>query len=258
MPVLKLPNQPVIFWGDPLKGLNDLDSFLIQHSITSTTFIQVGDMGIGMTEPEQQLDKLERYNVYLKNTNCHLYIIRGNHDNPQYFTDSPPIQIDCSNITLLQDYTLLQHPYLGNILCVGGGTSIDRQDRTINVDYWEDEQFHFDLPALQSLVEDNSIRVVASHIAPSSFPALPFLQSEESKGVDPYLTVDVGLEREALNDLKEEIMKYSGTQLIWFHGHYNESYYSYQEGIDIYSLADGEFKQLADRHLIGLSDIQIS
>ena len=88
--------------------------------------IQVGDFGMGFYKLNYYKNEVfPKLNETLVNRNCHLYVIRGNHDDPEYFkqTNNP---FDFSNITLLEDYselTLLSK----SILLIGGAVSIDAQ-----------------------------------------------------------------------------------------------------------------------------------
>ena len=145
----------IIYIGDTHGDLNFI--YGVIHKYPACNIIQLGDFGIGfkgMMESEQYA-LLE---TTLRNTYTNLYIIRGNHDNPKYFNgdfmEGP--------IKLVPDYTVLELEGK-RIFCLGGGISIDRSYRTLNVSYWKDEKILYDKERLQKI---EKIDYVASHSAP--------------------------------------------------------------------------------------------
>ena len=99
--------------------------------ITDAYIIQVGDFGVGFYRENYYKFEFQLLNKELEKSNCHLYVIRGNHDDPSWFkeTHNP---FGYKNITLLQDYSELN--LLGkSILLVGGAISIeDRKSTRLN------------------------------------------------------------------------------------------------------------------------------
>jgi DNA repair exonuclease SbcCD nuclease subunit len=133
----------------------------IKNNISDAYIIQVGDFGLGFHKPNFYKDKFTWLNDVLVDKNCHLYVIRGNHDDPSYFaeTNSPE-----SDITLLKDYSELK--LLGkSILLVGGAVSIDRRFRIEGVTWWSDEDFNLKLEH-QFPYKDRQYDLVVTHTRP--------------------------------------------------------------------------------------------
>ena len=137
------------------------------HMLNEKSFlVQVGDLGIGFHDWRNKLDKLNNRLVQKDN---HVYVIRGNHDDPQYWYSSP---LSYSHIHFVRDNTVLE--LCGKkILCIGGGISIDRCDRLENMvtsgrkTYWIDEVLVYD-PSLPTILEKHDVDIVATHISSST------------------------------------------------------------------------------------------
>ena len=50
-------------------------------------FVQLGDFGLGFERPKRDHDRLTTINHFLKEKDSHLYVIRGNHDNPSFWNE---------------------------------------------------------------------------------------------------------------------------------------------------------------------------
>ncbi len=81
--------------------------------------LHVGDFGMGFTTLKGGITQLKRLNDRLKKYNTYLYVIRGNHDDPQYYNDEvfkEETGINgFSNVKLLKDLLLrlmCGQPYL--------------------------------------------------------------------------------------------------------------------------------------------------
>lgn len=142
----------MIFIGDVHGNFARLASEISRFKICDEILIQVGDFGIGFGD---DLEKLTILNNYLKEFNNHLYVIRGNHDDPLYFKGN----YNYSNLHLLADYSILNFNGL-NFLFVGGAISIDRIPNQKDGYYWKDEEF-----VLQEIFQH--VDVLVTHTAPS-------------------------------------------------------------------------------------------
>lgn len=105
------------------------------YTFDNEIFIQVGDFGIGFLEDYY----IRRLDDSLVPNNNKLYIIRGNHDDPSYFKHPPKYK----QIELLKDYSVITDKDGREILCIGGGVSIDRTHRTKDISWWEDESMFY-------------------------------------------------------------------------------------------------------------------
>lgn len=191
----------------------DINRFGYENSY----IIQVGDFGIGFNKPNYYKNEaFPRLNEVLVNKNCHLYAIRGNHDDPEYFkqTNNP---FDFSNITLLEDYSELN--LLGkSILLVGGAVSIDRRFREEHKSWWSDEEFNLKLED-EFPYKDRQYDLVVTHTRPGVCGAF--------KGFDN-IKYWCGQDYDLKNDLIEESQKldylYERTKpKDWAFGHFHKS-----------------------------------
>src|ERR1700753_1506161 len=85
--------------------------------------IQCGDFGIGF-HPTTDEENLHLLNKFLKRRNIIMIVIRGNHDDPSFFTGTHIF----SNLKLVSDYSTMDI-YGIKYLFVGGAISIDRKPR---------------------------------------------------------------------------------------------------------------------------------
>ena len=114
----------IFFCGDIHGEYDVIPNFIRDHKLYNVAVIVVGDFGIGFEVMKTEIKRLNYLNNRMKHTNSKLFAIRGNHDNPLYFTG----EFDKSNVKLLPDYTILNLND-NNILCIGGAISVDRKQR---------------------------------------------------------------------------------------------------------------------------------
>lgn len=178
--------------------------------------IQVGDFGVGFRHESEEERSLFSFNKILGERNCHLFAIRGNHDDPSRFKESNH-PCGYENITLLPDYSELD--LLGkSILLVGGAVSVDRRFRVEGRSYWSDEEFTLKLEH-EFPYKDRQYDLVVTHTRPGVCGAF--------KGFDNikyWCDQDYDLQ----NDLIEESQKldylYEHTKpKNWAYGHFHKS-----------------------------------
>jgi UDP-2,3-diacylglucosamine pyrophosphatase LpxH len=144
-----------IYLGDIHGNFNKLLGWVHHNKHRENcNIIQVGDFGIGF-KPNFEHHELKNISKKLKNKNHTVLVIRGNHDNPEYFDGNH----DYDNIKFLPDYTTMNlNGY--NHLFVGGAVSIDRKLRQEGISYWKDEIFIYDEEKLKNI---NEIDVLVTH-----------------------------------------------------------------------------------------------
>lgn len=207
-----------------------------RRGIINAIILVAGDCGIGFEKQayyEQLYGKLSKT---LQTTNCLLLSMRGNHDDPEYFQKE---LIDFPFMKTLPDYSVIQ--FAGrNVLCVGGGLSIDRSERLAamriatqkgrkNVKYyWEDEMPVFDPVALSELKTNNIlIDTVVTHTSPS------FCQPGSKSGIegwflkDAKLSEDLALERTTMDKIYDYLLQNEHPLTNWFYGHFHSSHTGY-------------------------------
>ena len=112
--------------------------------------IQVGDMGIGFHDHGD----LSFHNAMSEN---HKFI-HGNHDNPAYCKTSP---------NFLGRYGYNKS---SGIFYVSGGFSIDRIYRTVDVNFWENEEVNYtEQEEIIKLYKKIKPRIVSTHDTPTVF-----------------------------------------------------------------------------------------
>lgn len=213
--------------GDIHKDFKWLAHTISKYDIRDASIIQVGDFGVGFTLKKKDMASLRFLNKQALQRNNHLYVIRGNHDDPSWFQGN----IKFSNVNLLKDYSVLT---LDNqrVLFVGGAVSIDRlpnllqkdefgrpwKGRTEGRDYWKDETFVLDENKIREL---RNIDIVITHSCP--FFAFPFGFAHINNWInnDPELYNDLMNEREDIGKMYE-ILKENGNNIKkWYYGHYH-------------------------------------
>lgn len=182
--VIKIPEtiENVCMVGDIHGNLEKLTYHIRQFHITNTAFILCGDVGFGFESLKHYTDNfIPNLEKTLNKTNCIMYCIRGNHDDSIYYSQQ---LINTYYVKTIPDYTVIQFKDK-NILCIGGGYSVDRfyrksQNSLFIVDYmkwhncdysiaeqrakkcyWEDE------PPIYQPKLDMRIDIICTHSAPS-------------------------------------------------------------------------------------------
>lgn len=160
----------------------------------SCVFIIQGSCGLIGNDKDFYIAKLEGYNTYFSKHNINILLMRGNEDNPRYFTED---FIELSNIRTIPDYSVITTPKF-NILCVGGGLSIDRlwkiNKKDNNYPYFGDTE----LPLLQEdllneIAEKYTIDAIVTHLCPS-------FATDKIKGINsPWTQEDKSLLQDIIN-----------------------------------------------------------
>ncbi len=225
--------------GDTHGAHNEVLYYMKRYEMADTAIICLGDCGMGFSTIEGTKKAMYKLNEYCKSNNCHIYMFRGNHDDPSYYAEG---KIAMSNIKLIPDYTVIG--YKGaNILCIGGATSIDRSYRmrkyeaevssylrfhpnSSNEDieklpklYWYDEQPVYDEDKLDKI--DINIDYVCTHTCPSF--AMPLTKEGLSEWYlhDMLLYSDVDNERKVMDMIYHKLLTKGSKIKKWLYGHYH-------------------------------------
>jgi UDP-2,3-diacylglucosamine pyrophosphatase LpxH len=203
--------------------------------LTNTTFIQAGDFGLGFHDLNYDLQTLTSLNKFLKQRNNKLYIVRGNHDNPFFWKHCQELHL--TNIFFAQDYEVLIIEDQ-RVLCIGGGISIDRLNRTPGKDYWPDEEFVLNEALLEKACE-TEIDIVVTHIAPDNvwpYMFTPVVNHYVSR--EPGLAAALDLERRNMRKVYKRVLQAGCKQ--WYYGHYHQSIVEEKDGVLFRCLDIGE------------------
>ena len=208
-----------------------LQKYHLANDKETKCILHVGDFGMGFISLKGEILQLVRLNERLKKYNTYLYVIRGNHDDPQYFNDDVFKEENgingFSNIKLLNDHTLLSLDINGEskkVYCIGGAYSVDRSQRTIGKSYWLDEKFV--LPSLDERNKIGDVDVVITHTRPTGI--WPVEKSSISHWImkDNQLYYDLDWES---NDMKIlfDSLKSNNTSFKHYYGHFHNSNVEY-------------------------------
>lgn len=236
--VFKIPESIVdlYFYGDNHGRPEYITYQIKQHLIKDAAIILCGDVGFGFESLEHYTNNvIPQLEKTLKKSNVIIYCVRGNHEDPKYYSEQ---LINTDYIKCVPDYSVIQFKDK-NILCVGGGISIDRTYRiktnSINIVnymkwhncqyefaeknakkcYWEDEQIVYQ-PKI-----DERIDIIATHSAPSfCFPSFKGDFVLKWAEYDDKLLADIDKERSTLDLVYND---YKDTVTHWYYGHFHKS-----------------------------------
>jgi predicted phosphodiesterase len=204
----------MILLGDIHGNFQTIVNFARKHKSDEPKYlVQVGDFGVGFNS--EFIYDMEYLNEELRNSNITLYVIRGNHDNPNFFNG----EYEWSNLKLLKDYTVMVIEGK-RLLLIGGAISIDRLARKEGVSWWKDETLKFDKELLESL---EGIDVVVTHSAPNfTFPQTFNHLVMSFAAYDANLLNDLTLERELFSEMYKILSKKNNIK-DWFYGHFHRT-----------------------------------
>lgn len=199
-----LSEDPIVLIGDVHGDWDFLEDFVL--NFPKLNIVQLGDFGMGYLNPHVQDKRLKKLAGALKQSESLMYVVRGNHDDPKYFTD---LILD-ERIIFLEDYSVLTTFSQKTIQLVGGGISVDRQLRKKNKGWWENENVLFSPSKVQK------VDYFLTHVPPKYFIREMCPKSamvEEFCKTDLYLKDQLIQEQniiQALFDLSEAKYSYFG------------------------------------------------
>ena len=202
----------------------------------------VYDFGIGFDEIDKEFAKLLKLNERLVEQESDLFILRGNHDNPNWFIDTNfnELKEKLTNIFFVPDYTVLNID-LENHLFIGGAVSIDRVPRRMDTrseSWWKDEVVNFDFERVK---EFRDIDRVICHTAPDFCQPLKFNQLVYNYATqDDLLLEDLRNERANMTKLVTEIMKNNKIK-GYYYGHFHNSYRFYHNDCEFVGINVNQF-----------------
>lgn len=200
--------------------------------------LQVGDFGIGFKHKLKEQHKLEKLSQVLTDSNNELYVIRGNHDDPRYFTGVK--DRERPKVILLQDYSTLRFQNTV-IQTIGGAISIDRSTREIDRSYWLDEEVRFYPDRVQK------VDVLVTHSAPGVFP---LTKGDANPAVKHFISLEARQGGSLDQDIKQEqkiIQELSDLSQCRVHyfGHFHKALTHFEAGRKYVCLDINEFKELS-------------
>jgi predicted phosphodiesterase len=220
------------FIGDT-HGVRPVFVIIDKHNLQGQNLIHVGDFGLGFQEISRDLHDLSVLDEALLETDNKLFVVRGNHDNPIFWKKSAGLNLPkYHNIKLVDDYTVLKIEGK-NILCVGGGISIDRQLRKDDSPYptwWADEEFVYNNTEIARVEKFYSkIDIVVTHSAPGfchpTSDDVPIVNEwariEQHHGRN--LKTELKIERTNITSLHDRLVDSGLKPEKWIYGHFHST-----------------------------------
>jgi len=200
--------NPIYIHGDNHGEWNTLFSKIDSYDISDCTLISVGDCGFGFKHPIKERSNIKKLNGKFSDRNINYLCIRGNHDDPSYFSG----QHSHSHLRLLRDYHTEDINGL-RFLFVGGAISVDRTQRGARRSYWHDEAF---------ILNENKITecdVCITHSAPQ------WIGPADKASISGWFSSDLTLEDDC-NKERKDITRLLALCKAQKHycGHFHESH----------------------------------
>ena len=189
--------------------------------------IHVGDFGVGFQSYDTEMHSLDTLNTKLIEHNTTMYVVRGNHDNPEWFNG----EFLFSNLVFLRDHTVLEFQRMGQdkrtkIYCNGGSISIDRSNRTEGRSYWKAEGFK-ELTPEQLLEIPTDLDCIVTHNRPLGLHPTVYNSSVLRWCVqDDQLDHDLKEEQLILKKMFDSIRERNNSRnnIVHYFGHYHWSH----------------------------------
>tara|TARA_R110000737_G_scaffold279041_2_gene285767 strand:- start:88 stop:1008 length:921 start_codon:yes stop_codon:yes gene_type:complete len=265
--IIEVDSRKLFVLGDTHGVLSAFQKIMRKEKHQDCNIIHVGDFGAGFfTDPEFEhyttiyddpknlglywktsIDSINWHQQILEERNIHLYIVRGNHDNPIWWENNCElidkllkskgeegenlVKDGWKNITFVPDYTIIKttqrvsegdHTTIPhNILCIGGAISIDR-NHPLCCDKWlqgeaDLKQPPVSLDKLGLICQELNVRTLITHTA-TDFAiqtlGTDFLMSLAKN--DVLLLDDVSREHKLMHDIVMVVKP-----LKWYFGHYH-------------------------------------
>ena len=245
--------KQVIVSGDihgDFKGL--VFKLCIQYGCTDTLLIVAGDCGFGFEKPGYYETIYNQVAGRLRKANNWVVFLRGNHDDPAYFSEE---KVSYKRWRCIPDYTIIQASG-HSILCVGGATSIDRQTRREEnarrrgrghlqtAVWWPDEAPAFLPTEIETIPAGIQIDTVVTHTAPSFCPLESKQGLKSWAAMDPALNIDTDRERQTMDDIYRCLLEHGHPIERWYYGHFHQSWSGTREDVKFLMLDIEEFKEI--------------
>ncbi len=226
----------MIFIGNIGKDYDRFAEKLRSGGIEGESLFQLGDFGIGLSDKENVERKLNDVNEILKSESAVLYIIRGDWDNPFYFTEENFVYR--SNVRLVPDYKTMK---LGDykILPIGGGMAFNRKQKHKKGEFWKEEKMSLEVKRIKKI---RGVNLVISHKPPSFVFNTEFedeLVGDWFRG-DSCMEYQLNKEREDLR-MAFKYLKRRNSLKYWISSHLTYPERKVRDGVECVSLDAFEF-----------------
>lgn len=233
--IITANNNVFIFVGDIHGEFEPFVHALInRYDLRDVNIVVCGDFGLGFHKPNYYCTIFKKLQKKLKKNNIHIYAFRGNHDDPDYYSNPDIIKAildGVKNIHVVDDYDIIQNDK-HNILCIGGARSVDKCKRwkwdhvtqkQVPYGWWEGEMIK-DIPeSFNEFIDDISIDIICSHSAPDFCEPLSKGGLEFWAKHDDTVIEDCEKERKLLTTIYERL-EVENNISYWFYGHFHKPY----------------------------------
>ena len=226
----------------------DFDKLIrkIKHDkIEDSLIIVAGDCGFGFEERIYYDNTYKYCGPSLEKHNNIVLFMRGNHDDPSYFSEDPLTRFFYDRMQCVPDYSVITINGSRNLLCIGGALSVDRKLRKENVSWWAGESAVKNDEEIDKLTaEGTEIDTVIAHNCPS------FCEPTEKKSLhyfsmlDENILEDCDMERKMFDDILTKITTSQSGLRNWLYGHYHKSWEKEISGITFTMLSIMELKKI--------------
>lgn len=233
----------LFFLGDIHGEWDEIYKFFNNTKLVKVALIQVGDFAIGYKSLTYERNAIIKMNEFLEEYYSSLFIIRGNHDNPEFFRGD---KFGQPRIHFLQDYTILTlniNSEQKNIFCLGGAVSIDRKPRQEGLGGWWFDEVVNTTTNMSVLNKITDINIIVTHTSPDFAPPFVFNHIVElyCKN-DVTLKADLIGERSRLTSMIDYLIGLNKKTLTHaFYGHFHYSDVSYYKDVKFTLLGINEF-----------------
>lgn len=209
--------KPIYVIGDLHGHFKSLQEQIMRYDLEGCVIMIAGDCGIGFSPVEVLEESLLDLKNLCERVDIDVLFLRGNHDNPRFFNGVVPFKY--GKLQCIPDYSVLNN----EILCVGGGISIDRLMRKKeNETYWEDEQPYFDETFFKNVYDAGiKIRHVVSHICPSICVPMHNANIYHWLKNDAELENDIKNSNNVMDKILDALREQNHPLESWTYGHYH-------------------------------------
>lgn len=251
---LFIDTETVYCAGDLHGNFGGLKYYINNILPENCVLIVCGDIGLGFETEAHYPPILKKINEICEKKNIQVFLFRGNHDDPSYFSET---KIYYPNIKTIQDYTVITVSDY-NILCIGGSISVDRFIRKKRMNenaeyylrhhkvpleealdkvrsYWPNEPVVYDEEKLNEIIHNcGHINCICTHTAPSD--CVP----KNTDGIKYFLERDSELEKDVFEDrntmdkIRQYLMDNNAFSSVekWVYGHFHMSNCENINGVD--------------------------
>lgn len=184
----------------------------------SSIIVVSGGCGFGTKDDSYFIDLFKKLNELLEKNNSHIVFVRGNNDDPSYFTDD---KFSFSNIHLVEDYSILKMKGF-NCLCIGGSIPVDRQwkieqsERLGRKLFFEKCPTEFNKETFEEILNNNDFSCVITSDSPTFISSsLDNVGKSRWASNDKAIVSDITNQRLVFDKIYSEFVRLDKKPMLW-------------------------------------------